>query len=210
MFIRIPYYDAKKINILASKSCKNKYSDPNKIGNNLTEKICQSCFHFNSPGKWPVWAIAITWCLSSVCFFTCHTSNFFLRNTEQETKLAVMFPMSFRTRILSLVLIRHKHWHHRTLKFLIGQSFKNVFSRTEAGIGMKLGTFVPINVVSKCWDLSVDTKFKTATIGGERLHIIFMGNTSSPSSFWEPLYILHPNLTEMISGTPLVTNCLET
>jgi hypothetical protein len=56
----------------------------------------------------------------------------------------------------------------------------------------------------------VDTKFKTATIGGERLHIIFMGNTSSPSSFWEPLYILHPNLTEMISGTPLVTNCLET
>jgi hypothetical protein len=30
MFIRIPYYDAKKINILASKSCKNKYSDPNK------------------------------------------------------------------------------------------------------------------------------------------------------------------------------------
>jgi hypothetical protein len=54
MFIRIPYYDAKKINILASKSCKNKYSDPNKIGNNLTEKICQSCFHFNSPGKWPV------------------------------------------------------------------------------------------------------------------------------------------------------------
>jgi hypothetical protein len=92
-------------------------------------------------------------------------------------------PYEFRTRILSLVLIRHKHWHHRTLKFLIGQSFKNVFSRTEAGIGMKLGTFVPINVVSKCWDLSVDTKFKTATIGGERLHIIFMGNTSSPSSF---------------------------
>ena len=31
MFIRIRYYDAKKINILASKSCKNKYSDPNKI-----------------------------------------------------------------------------------------------------------------------------------------------------------------------------------
>jgi hypothetical protein len=156
----------------------------------LTEKICQCCFHFNSPGKWPVWAFAITWCLSSVCFFTFHTSNFFLRNTEQETKLAVMFPMNFRTRILSLVLIRHKHWHHRTLKFLIGQSFKNVFSRTEEGIGMKLGTFVPINVVSKCWDLSVDTKFKMATIGGERLHIIFMRNTFSPSSFWEPLYIL--------------------
>ena len=54
MFIRIPYYDAEKINILASKSCKNKYSDPNKIGNNLTEKICQCCFHFNSPGKWRV------------------------------------------------------------------------------------------------------------------------------------------------------------
>ena len=48
MFIRMPYYDAKKINILASKSCKNKYSDPNKIGNNLTQKICQCCFHFNS------------------------------------------------------------------------------------------------------------------------------------------------------------------
>jgi hypothetical protein len=39
MSIRIPYYDAKKINILASKSCKNKYSDPNKIGNNLTENL---------------------------------------------------------------------------------------------------------------------------------------------------------------------------
>jgi hypothetical protein len=44
MFIRIPYYDAKKINIVASKSCKNKYSDPNKIGNNLIEKICQFVF----------------------------------------------------------------------------------------------------------------------------------------------------------------------
>jgi hypothetical protein len=43
-------------------------------------------------------------------------------------------PYEFRTRILSLVLIRHKHWRHRTLKFLIGQSFKNVFSRTEEGI----------------------------------------------------------------------------
>jgi hypothetical protein len=210
MFIRIPYYDAKKINIMASKSCKNKYSDPNNIGNNLTEKICQCCFHFNSPGKWPVWAFAITWCLSSVCFFTFHTSNFFLRNTEQETKLAVMFPMSSCTSILSLVLIRHKHWRHRTLKCLIGQSFKNAFSRTEEGIGMKLGTNVPIKVVSKCWDLSVDTKFKMATIGGERLHIIFMGNAFSPSSFWEPLYIIHPNLTAMISGAPLVTNCLET
>ena len=144
MFIRIPYYDAQKIYILASESCKNKYSDPNKIGNNMTEKICQCCFHFNSPGKWPVWAFAITWCLSSVCMF--HTSNFFLKNTEQETKLAVMFPMSSRTSIVSLVLIRHKHCRHRTLKFLIGQSFKNVFSRTEEGIGMKLGTYVPINV----------------------------------------------------------------
>jgi hypothetical protein len=75
-----------------------------------------------------------------------HTSNFFLKNTEQETKLAVMFPMSSRTSIVSLVLIRHKHCRHRTLKFLIGQSFKNVFSRTEEGIGMKLGTYVPINV----------------------------------------------------------------
>jgi hypothetical protein len=54
MFIRIPYCDAKKINILASKSCKNKYSDPDKLRNNLTEKICQCCFHVNSPGKWPV------------------------------------------------------------------------------------------------------------------------------------------------------------
>jgi hypothetical protein len=73
----------------------------------------QWCFPFNSPGKWPVWAFAITWCLSLVCFFTFHTSNFFLRNTEQETKLAVMFPMSSCTSILSLVLIRHKqssHW----------------------------------------------------------------------------------------------------
>jgi hypothetical protein len=58
------------------------------------------------------------------------------------------------------------------LKFLIGQSFKNVFSRTEEGIGMKLGTFVPINVVSKCWDLSVDTKFKMATIGDEERIIV--------------------------------------
>jgi hypothetical protein len=75
--------------------------------------------------------------------------------------------------------------------------------------------FVLINVVSKCWNLRVDTKFKMATIGGETLHtcIIFMGNTFSPSfenrfiSFWDPLYILHLNLTEMISGAPLVTNC---
>jgi hypothetical protein len=45
-----------------------------------------------------------------------------------------------------------------------------VFSRIEEGIGMKLGTYVPINVVSKCWDLSADRKFKMATIRGERLH----------------------------------------
>jgi hypothetical protein len=69
------------------------------------------------------------------------------------------------------------------LKFLIGQSFKNAFARIEEGIGMKLGTYVPINVASKCWDLSVDRKFKMATIGGERLHIIFMGNAFSPLSF---------------------------
>jgi hypothetical protein len=37
-----------------------------------------------------------------------------------------------------------------------------------------------------------------ATIGGERLYMIFMGNAFSPSSFWEPLYIIHPNLAEMI------------
>jgi hypothetical protein len=43
-----------------------------------------------------------------------------LRNTEQETKLAVMFPMSSRTSIVSLVLIRHKHCRHGTMKFLIG------------------------------------------------------------------------------------------
>jgi hypothetical protein len=54
MLIRIPYYYAKKTDILASKSCKNKYSDPNNIGNNLAEKICHCCFHFNSPVKWPV------------------------------------------------------------------------------------------------------------------------------------------------------------
>jgi hypothetical protein len=41
------------------------------------------------------------------------------------------------------VLIRHKHCRHRTLKILIGQSFKNLFSRTEEGIGMKPGTYVP-------------------------------------------------------------------
>ena len=46
MFIRIPYYDAKKINILASKSCKNKYSDPNKIGNNLAS--VSFCHHLMS------------------------------------------------------------------------------------------------------------------------------------------------------------------
>ena len=44
MFIRIPYYDAKIINILASKSCKNKYSDPNKIGNNLDRKFASVAF----------------------------------------------------------------------------------------------------------------------------------------------------------------------
>jgi len=50
---------------------------------------------------------------------------------------------------------------------------------------MKLGAYVPINDDNKCWDLSVDRKFKMATIGGERLHIIFMGNAFSPSSIWE-------------------------
>jgi hypothetical protein len=40
----------------------------------------------------------------------------------------------------------------------------------------------------------VDRKFKMATIVGDRLHIIFMGNAFSPSSFWEPLYIIHSNL----------------
>jgi len=74
-----------------------------------------------------------------------------------------MFPMSSRTSIASLVLIRHKHCRHRTLKFLIGQSFKNVFSRTEEGIGMKLGTYVPINVDNKC----ADRKFIMTAIGGE-------------------------------------------
>jgi hypothetical protein len=39
MFIMIPYYHAQKINILASKSCKKKISDPTKIGNNLTENL---------------------------------------------------------------------------------------------------------------------------------------------------------------------------
>ena len=145
-----------------------------------------------------MWTVAITWCLSSVCLLTCHTLNFFLRSTEQETKLVVMFPMSSRTSIVSLLLIRHKHCHHRTLTFLIGQSFKNVFSRTEEGIEIKRGTYVPINVVSKCWDWSADMKFKMAAIGGERLHIIFMGNAFSSSLFWEPLYIIHPNLAEMI------------
>jgi hypothetical protein len=48
---------------------------------------------------------------------------------KQETKLTVMFHMSSRTSIVSLVLIRHKHCRHRALKFLIGQSFENVFSR---------------------------------------------------------------------------------
>ena len=124
MFIRIPYYHAKKINILASKSGKNKYSDTNKIGNNMTEKICQCCFHFNSPGKCPVWVFAITWCLSSVCLLAFQTSNFYLSNTEQETKLAVMFPMSSRTSIVSLVLIRHKHCRHVTLIFLIRSIFQ--------------------------------------------------------------------------------------
>jgi hypothetical protein len=111
-----------------------------------------------------------------------HTFNFFLRNTEQETKLTVMFHMSSRTSIVSLVLIRHKHCRHRALKFLIGQSFENVFSRTEEGIGMKLGTYVPINVDNKYWDLRADRKFQMAAIGGERLHIIFMENACSPSS----------------------------
>jgi hypothetical protein len=61
-----------------------------------------------------------------------------------------------------------------------------------------MGTYVPINIDNKCWDLSADMKLKMAAIGGERLHIIFMGNAFSPWSFWEPLYIVHPNLAEMI------------
>ena len=69
--------------------------------------------------------------MSVVSICTCHTctSNFFLKNTEQETKLSVMFHMSPRTSIVSLV-----DWFivfNRTLKSLIGQSFKNDFSRTE-------------------------------------------------------------------------------
>ena len=48
---------------------------------------------------------------------------------------------------------------------------------------MKMGTYVPINIDNKCWDLSADMKLKMAAIGGERLHIIFMGNAFSPSSF---------------------------
>jgi hypothetical protein len=46
--------------------------------------------------------------------------------------------------------------------------------RTEEGIGMKLGTYVPINVDNKYWDLRADRKFQMAAIGGERLYIIFM------------------------------------
>jgi hypothetical protein len=56
-----------------------------------------------------------------------------------------------------------------------------------------MGTYVPINIHNKCWDLSADMKLKMAAIGGERLHVIFMGNAFSPSSFWELLYIVHPN-----------------
>jgi hypothetical protein len=67
------------------------------------------------------------------------------------------------------------------VKYLIDQSFKNVFSRTEEDIGMKLDIYVPINVVSKCWDLSADRKFKMATIGGERLYMIFMGRNITAS-----------------------------
>jgi hypothetical protein len=92
MFIRIPYYDAKKINILTRIKLEI-----------IGQKICQWCFHFNSPGKRPVWAFAITWCLSSVCLLTFHTSNFFLRNTEQETKLAVNIPIISRTSFVFLV-----------------------------------------------------------------------------------------------------------
>ena len=61
-------------------------------------------------------------------------------NTEQETKLSVMFPISSRTSIVTLALIRQKHCHHMTLKFRIGQSLKNLLPRTAEGIGMKLGT----------------------------------------------------------------------
>jgi hypothetical protein len=49
-----------------------------------------------------------------------------------------MFPMSSRTSIVSLVLIRHKHCHHRTLKFLIGQSFKTSSQEPKKGLGWNL------------------------------------------------------------------------
>ena len=48
---------------------------------------------------------------------------------------------------------------------------------------MKLGTYVTINVVNKCCDLSADRKFKMYAIGGQRLHKISMGNAFSSSSF---------------------------
>jgi len=146
MFIRIPYYHAKKINILASKSCKNKYSDLNKIGNNMTEKICQCCFHFNSPGKWPVWAFAITWCLSLVCLL--QTSTWEIQNRKpnwQWCSLWVPAQVLFLWCWFVINIAATGLWY-----FWLGQSFKNVFSRTEEWIGMKLGTYVPINVVSKC------------------------------------------------------------
>ena len=35
---------------------------------------------------------------------------------------------------------------------------------------MKLGTYIPINVDNKCWNLSADRKFKMVAIEGERVH----------------------------------------
>ena len=127
MFIRIPYYDAKKINILTRIKLEI-----------IGQKICQWCFHFNSPGKRPVWAFAITWCLSSVCLLTFHTSNFFLRNTEQETKLAVNIPIISRTSFVFLVGIRHKHCRHRTLKFWLVNLWKTSSHEPMKGLGWNL------------------------------------------------------------------------
>jgi hypothetical protein len=75
-----------------------------------------------------------------VCLLTFHTSSFFLRNTEQETKLAVMFTMSSRTSVVSLVLIRHKYCR--------SQEFEHLLT-TLIGAYVPSFTPVPFSVLEK-------------------------------------------------------------
>jgi hypothetical protein len=86
-----------------------------------------------------------------------------LMSVVSQTKLALMFPMSSRTSIVSwcwfVIDIAATGLWNFWLVNLLNRLLKN-----GEGIGVKLGTYmyVPINVDSKCWDLSADRTFKMA------------------------------------------------